>query len=220
MTTIAYRDGIMAGDTLVTLYGTRDSMTEKVRKTKSGWLVGGCGSLGELTTAFRWAEKCLQKDGSIRDRAPESKRLDLILVAPDGTTYGLSSCGDGGSSGGWPAKVTGMFMAAGSGADLARGAMALNAPADLAVRVAMSFDTGSGGEVQVVKLDSTIAQEAIAEAAARATKENAERKAAAAAAVAQAAAEAAASMGLQDDKAKADVAEAAAIAGAAPEVVH
>jgi len=97
VTTIAYRDGVLAADTLSTANGLRDDYGAKVWKHK-GVLGAGGGITGDLSEISRMG----------------SRRY----------------------AGGMPVR-----------------ALEMGATAEQAVAAAMKFDTGTGGEVQSVRLD-------------------------------------------------------------------
>jgi 20S proteasome alpha/beta subunit len=137
MTTIAYRDGILAGDTRVT---TEDLVSpEKIRKVfklRNGCLFAHSGDAeeGELL------KRSIIKGGPM----PKIKDSDAICVMPNGDilfTEGLT----------WT-KIVAPFVALGSGKQFAYGAMQYGASAADAVRVACKLDKHSGLPIQTVRL--------------------------------------------------------------------
>lgn len=150
MTVIAYRDGVLAGDTLISggSSGTRYGQFTKIVK-HHGHLMGFAGAAAAMT-----------KLRSILLAVPADKfgpDMDLdfdgdvgcLLVTPDGTAYFY----EGESTPGF-FTVTAPFFALGSGEQIALGAMAAGASAPEAVRIAIDLSSGCGGQTQVIRLDT------------------------------------------------------------------
>lgn len=78
MTTIAYRDGRMAGDTLTLADGAGSIGFSKVRRV-NGWLLGIAGSAGLGRLAMEEAEDLLSED------VPPTRFLDLTDICEGGT---------------------------------------------------------------------------------------------------------------------------------------
>lgn len=138
MTVIAYRDGVMASDSLI-VHGTRYTGTvKKVTKTKDGWLAGGAGQVSDVNQFLEWAET--------RDpETPPLEALNALLVSPKGVVY----CVENDLA---PYEVKAEFFSEGSGDQIAMGAMAMGASAEEAVKIAIKYNIGCGGKIQVVKL--------------------------------------------------------------------
>lgn len=148
MTTIAYRDGVLAADSQVTA-GT----TKVGRMTKCGRLPGGyrwafCGSSQLLWTFVKWCQRALESnephpwDGD----APQWSREDDaagILIHPDGAASEYEGRG-------W-LRVDAPFLAWGSGDKIAIGAMAAGKTAAEAVEVACSIDVYTSGPVVILE---------------------------------------------------------------------
>lgn len=137
MTTIAYKDGVLAADTLMTSGGARCGYQAKIERR--GRLVLGHAGVRSNYEAFRdWIAagapgRFTCKDGNVFVIAPG----ELPLVWGDGDT---------------PWRETEPFWALGAGERYAVGAMAQGASARKAVKVAMQFDTATGGEVTVLRV--------------------------------------------------------------------
>jgi ATP-dependent protease HslVU (ClpYQ) peptidase subunit len=140
MTTIAYRDGILASDTQVTHGPTiMKSKCRKVFKLPDGSLYGHTGSLeaGEL-----------MRRSLVSGEAPPnltSDAFDGIMIRPNGQTFFYENKA-------W-VKLKVDFCALGSGKEHAYGAMAVGASAEQAVHAAITLDPVSGGRVQYVELE-------------------------------------------------------------------
>jgi ATP-dependent HslUV protease subunit HslV len=144
MTTIAYRNGILAADSQVVSGNTRVGEMRKVWKTKSGALVGFAGNASLSHEIEQWVEKDLS--GEVPSTAD---RGSIILVRPTGEVFLIDD--DGG-----PVRIAAAFYSEGSGADVAIGALAAGASAVQAVEIASIYDIGTGGPIQYVELGNVI----------------------------------------------------------------
>ena len=138
MTTIAYRDGIMASDSGMYGYGTLDASMQKIFYLFDGRVFAGCGDAALVLQVRDWlngGEKPDPKDrdagGIIADPAGNVWLLDKNLVEM---------------------PVTGPFFADGSGNALAMGAMAAGADAVKAIEIAKIYDSHTAGAVQWLKV--------------------------------------------------------------------
>lgn len=137
MTTIAYRDGALAADSLSTANGLRDGMGVKVWRVGEA-LVSACGSRS-LCLKFRaWVA------GGMEGQSPfEGTEEGNGIVATPARVICF------GQHGSWP--VDAPFYSLGSGYQIAIGAMEMGATAEQAVSCAIKHDIGSGGEITVLK---------------------------------------------------------------------
>lgn len=144
MTTIAYRDGVMAADTLATRNGNRAGTAIKI--AKRGKLLAGASGSSDCCQAFRawFMGGCIGHCPPMGD--PEKSWAEGVIVMPDGAlaVFGPSSS--------WLDRPYGGFWASGSGGDLALGAMAAGATAEEAVKAAAMLDINTGGDVTVLKV--------------------------------------------------------------------
>jgi len=145
MTTITFRDNVMAADGRETISGettpdgyiVRDNC-KKIFRLTDGSLFAGHG-VSEDVERVRLA----LEDG--RKKMPKSEDCMCIRVKPDGSLW----CYEGRI---WT-EITDMpYYALGSGAPFALSAMDTGADAQTAVRVAISRDVWSGGVIQVEPL--------------------------------------------------------------------
>lgn len=139
MTTIAYKDGVLAADTRATIGDVIDpSEHKKVFRLKNGALVGIAGNSGETHTVLK----------KLRAKPDDFMNIkfgnNAIYVKPDGAVFEH----DGG---GW-SKITAKYAATGSGFVPALVAMRMGASAKEAVKIAMDFDKNTGGKVRSVRL--------------------------------------------------------------------
>lgn len=151
MTTIVYRDGIMAADSRVTVEteagGIRHFKCEKLyRKTcygKEDVIIGLAGESGPGLVFLDWF-------GTVGDSTPPSVLIDgegdftaLVLRKSGLYEYDKWCRGE---------KVMGRFYAVGSGAKAALGALHMGASAKRAVQVACKVDTYSAGPIVQMSL--------------------------------------------------------------------
>lgn len=140
MTVWAYRDGVLASDSLVLVDRMICGQMRKVIKSGSGWLAAGAGNATDMNQFLRWVE-----DGKEEDSAVKLENLEGFLVSPKGETFIVEADLH-------PMKIEAEFHAGGSGAAFAIGAMARGASAIEAVKIAMEYNSSCGGDIQVVRL--------------------------------------------------------------------
>lgn len=150
MTTIAYRDGIMAGDSCWHANSLQTTSMTKVTRLSSGSLFGAAGD-GDIRGLLILLDKIRSIDRmpSRTDLAALKCDVQAILVFPRGQVS-MISIAPGGPEGNnlehyeaqiWPANRG--FTAVGTGAELAIGAMAAGKGARHAVGIACKFDINS-----------------------------------------------------------------------------
>lgn len=138
MTTIAYRDGVLAADTLATREGVRSSYQPKIHKLPDGRLLAKVGNAPTANALKRWIEA-----GAPEDSQPEGEAAIIVFSANGAAIYEDGGCEPVGD---------GPFFAWGCGSPIALGAMAAGATAEQAVRIACEWDSLTGGEVTVLEL--------------------------------------------------------------------
>lgn len=141
MTTIAYRDGVLAADSLVTLGETAlPGATKKITRLPSGDLFGFCGALADgmmLLKALLDEEEDLPTWRGGTTGVLIEKKTGRISVYEGHGPFIYE-----------PAR----FGAWGSGMEFALGALAAGASAEQAVKIATKFDINSRGPVRALKL--------------------------------------------------------------------
>lgn len=140
MTTIAYKDGILAADTLFSCMGTVAGYGPKIERTPSGRLVGASGNATYIRRLLKWA-KTEKGDPPLLKSTENGMGL---IVELDGTVTELNE--DGSYSLSMP------FHASGSGTVLAMGVMAQGGTAEEAIRIAIRYDLHTGGDVMTLQL--------------------------------------------------------------------
>lgn len=151
MTTIAYKDGILAADSLCTNdHGVREGTNSKIFTLRDKSIIGIAGDpcLGLLF--IKRLESGPKMVNEPWPPFPLGKRDgSAIHVFPDGRVIQYFNIAEPDA---FAASVEAPFFACGSGQDLAKGAMAYGADAIEAVKVAIRLDSNSGGPVQALFL--------------------------------------------------------------------
>lgn len=139
MTTIAYKDGILASDSRLTIEdNVQTDKCKKIWRLADGTLFAASGD-NEGGLLLLAALRAGRELGAKSDRA-----FDAIRILPKGrifVTEGLVWSR-------WPEK----WVAIGSGAKYARAAIMAGAGAHDAVKIAIGLDPHSGGRVQQLRL--------------------------------------------------------------------
>ena len=135
MTTVAFKDGQLAADTLHTTQGSRAGYQRKILR-QGRCLIGYAGAASNFEAFRNWLAtgalgKFTSQDGNV------------FIIPPTG----FSICWEDGDT---PWRETQPYWALGSGGEYAMGAMTAGATAEEAVRIACQHDTGSGGDVTVL----------------------------------------------------------------------
>lgn len=140
MTTIAYRDGVLAADSLVTLGSTKvHGSYQKIRRI-GDYLIGTAGSVADCQAFVVWL-----KEGD--DTLPPPKgEYGALVVGPQGKVREIEN----GSV--LPSPRGAKFFALGSGGPFALAAMYAGATAAEAVKIAAKIDTNTGLPVKTLKI--------------------------------------------------------------------
>lgn len=143
MTTIVWDGKTLAADRLVTVGGIREgAMNKIVKRKKDGALAGGAGAAAMVAAFHRWFLKG-EKGKRPELRAGDSN-ASCFIIRPDHTLEVHEELG-------WFPLMADNY-AAGSGYELAYGAMSMGADATLAVQVATERNTDSGGPIDTLEL--------------------------------------------------------------------
>jgi ATP-dependent protease HslVU (ClpYQ) peptidase subunit len=137
MTTIAFRDGVLAGDGRITTGDMIDTNSHrKVHRLRDGRLMGWAGGVEDGERMRR----ALNKD----QEPPKDLDLTCLLIERDGSVHLWEKA--------IFVKQKDTYFAIGSGAGYALGAMDAGASAAQAVAIGIKRDTSSGGKVKTVEL--------------------------------------------------------------------
>lgn len=141
MTTIAFRDGLLAADGRMT-YGDTifTDKTRKIHRLSDGALFALCGDVSYVQPML----DALEDDEVDLPEVADGSSFTAVIVEKDGKVRIYEG------RGGYIA-LDAPYYAFGSGEEYAIGAMDMGASAEEAVRVACGRDLGSGGDIQVEK---------------------------------------------------------------------
>lgn len=157
MSTVAYRDGVMSGDSVMSWADQLCDGVEKVGRTEN-YLFGYAGRLSFMRPTYRWLQK-LDDDGVDPEdfylhadalELPEGGSAGNALIAHrDGSVYLMALDG-------FANKVGRQYDAIGSGGAYALGALLHDATAEEAVSCASIVDAHSGGRIYSWSFDKKI----------------------------------------------------------------
>jgi ATP-dependent protease HslVU (ClpYQ) peptidase subunit len=141
MTTIVYRDGILASDTQIS-YGSTlmPGSVRKIHKLSNGALYGFTGSLEVGEIMRRRVTKASDEDGPLEEEVDlKGEVFEAIIVQPDGQILCFENRI-------WM-EIKCPYIAMGSGKDYAYGALHMGASAKQALKTAMTLDPATGGRI-------------------------------------------------------------------------
>lgn len=149
MTTIAYKNGIIASDSRIVDSEAGTCGTIRKISKVDNCLIGACGN-AELVAWFlnNFNGRMFNKVNHNPQTTICNHRDDEfqgLIVSPRGKVFMIEASL-------MPFEITTKQVAVGSGAAYAMGAMAAGKSAAEAVTIAMKFDMNSGGKVQKYKL--------------------------------------------------------------------
>lgn len=145
MTTIAYRNGVLAADSAMCSGGTLMGSIDKIARRNDGALAGAAGDAA-FNAAFRaWF---LAWGGGAQPEVKEGEGwMDRgVIFRPDGAIEVFEPRGK--------FVCVAKYFAFGSGKETALGAMFAGADAETAVRAAIEHDPHTAGAVLVLRHDS------------------------------------------------------------------
>lgn len=164
MTTIAYKDGVMAADTLVSDGNARAGFVDKIGKvpldTSTHFrcaVYGTTGSVRDFVLVKRWADE----HGLAEEFAPAiAENTAILMISTDRQAWHI----DGKAP--WvPLRLIDGCSVLGSGGPEAMGAMLAGATAIEAVAIAARLDAHTQGPIQSIGLDPTPSEEELAKRA-------------------------------------------------------
>ena len=146
MTTIAYRDGVLAADSLLTDGNLICGSVSKLATSKHGAIGGAVGRLERTLEFLRWLET-FDVDRRNPDVAPVAEGADGLIISPKERIFLWT----GGKQ---LVVLDAPFAAIGSGAKVAMGAMAAGATAEQALRICRDYDIYTGGRIVTLRVDA------------------------------------------------------------------
>jgi ATP-dependent protease HslVU (ClpYQ) peptidase subunit len=141
VTTIAYKAGILAADTQVTCGDGSKMRARKIQELPDGSFYACAGDTSAILRIQRWMARGMPRRN--RPRVPKDAEADLLMVKPDGSAWLLNDGFDF-------ERVETPFVAIGSGAAYALGAMARGATAVQAIKIAAKFDVNTSAPIDSV----------------------------------------------------------------------
>lgn len=145
MTTIAYRDGVIAADTRMCVGDSIVGDVVKIARNSNGDLAGAAGDASYSFAFLNWFT------GMESGACPEAKQTDNsidrgVIFRKNGTIIVYEPHGH--------FRASAPYFAVGSGRPEALGAMHAGASAEGAVRAAIAHDAYTGGNVTVLRHES------------------------------------------------------------------
>lgn len=134
MTTIAYKAGTIASDSVQTFNSMRIGTMPKIARRSDGTLVGAAGNASYVTTLIKWAKS----PSKSKPPLPPNDGGTGLVISPKGK---ITLIDDDGFT-----ECETDYIAIGSGGEIALGAMAFGATAKEAVEISIKHDCHSGGE--------------------------------------------------------------------------
>lgn len=148
MTAIAYRDGVMAADTLVVSEFLRMPNNPEQPKAFSlalrDWSTALVGVAGEECPSNEYIVRWLH-DNPLHDLPVMTGKFELLLATDRGKILLVDQDGD-------VSEIRNPFWAIGSGAEICMGFMAAGGSAAEAVAAAIKWSPKCGGDVDQVRL--------------------------------------------------------------------
>lgn len=138
MTTVVYKDGILASDSRCTQNDTVVGNVTKIHKIDNNTIIGFCGRTAQAFKFIEWYKSGRKKEDALSD--DDSDFVALVIV--DGVVYRYDGYN--------PQLIKHKFHAIGSGFNIALGAMEAGASAIEAIKIAKKYDIYTGGKVQYI----------------------------------------------------------------------
>lgn len=148
MTTIAYRDGVMAADSGSWQGGASHPWANKLAKGADGVLYGVCGNAPEAMGFLAWVEGGYRGEQPKPEPLPDGGNAYLVLaVAPGGPIRIIGARGE--------ESYDAPYFALGAGAPTAFGAFYAGATAQIAIDAAKEHGEGAFGAVRTISHEGT-----------------------------------------------------------------
>jgi hypothetical protein len=146
MTTIAYRDGVMAADSGAWAGDAAHGWARKLAKGPDGTLYGTAGNAAEATTFLDWVEGgCVgARPAAVREGEDGKDSSFIVLAAPPtGRLILITARGE--------EKYDAPYYAVGGAAACAFGALFAGASAETAIEAAKEHGSSAFGRVQTIR---------------------------------------------------------------------
>lgn len=144
MTTVVYRNGVMAADKMACEGSNKSGKMTKIFRV-NGYLVGFSGAADCAAALLRWFENGADEEAWPDPYNKEDPESTMLVVSPAGQVMFYERFPV-------PIIMENEFFAIGSGADFALGAMQMGADAKTALEVAISLDAYTGNGIDMLSL--------------------------------------------------------------------
>ena len=146
MTVIAYRDGVMAADTMITDNGRVVGSIQKIARSPCGAIGAASGRGGAGQRFAAWMQAGMP--GEFDPKCTEDGFFGALIM----DAAGMRAMDRTGTI----LPFTAPFAAEGRGREVAIGAMEMGATTEQAVAAAIKWEEGCGGEIQIERLGEAV----------------------------------------------------------------
>ena len=151
MTTIAYRDGIMASDSGSWAGEARHGWARKLARGPDGTLYGCAGNAAQADGFLKWVDAGCQGDHPKADREGQDGRESsfiVLAVTPGGPIRLITARGE-------ECYTDAPYYAIGAASATAFGALFMGATAEQALKAASEHGSGAFGKIKTVNFEGT-----------------------------------------------------------------
>jgi ATP-dependent HslUV protease subunit HslV len=148
MTTLAYRDQILAADSGAWVGNVMHRTSAKLAKDSLGRLHGVVGNAGEATTYLNWVRSGMEGPPPMPkeiDPKDSTSSFIALIIELDGTIYMHTA-------GGQEEHIDAPYFALGSGSEFAMGAMYAGGSAETAVHAAAAHSNYAATPIVTMRL--------------------------------------------------------------------
>lgn len=150
MTTIAYRDGVMAADTGVWTGDACHFVARKLARGTDGTLYGCAGNAAEANAFLKWVDGgCVGEMPSPRPDKDDGNSFIVLKVASGGPIVIITAHGE--------EEYEAEYYAIGGGNATAFGALYAGAPAKIAIEATIMHGQAAMGEVRCIHHNAVLA---------------------------------------------------------------
>jgi hypothetical protein len=144
MTTIAYRDGVMASDTGVWIGDGVHSCARKLAVGADGTLYGGAGNSALVNTFLKWVDSGYQGDmPKPTPKGDDASSFVILISPPDGQTIRLLTAQG-------EEEYVAEYFAIGGGNATAFGALFAGASAETAIAATIEHGCSAHGKIATI----------------------------------------------------------------------
>lgn len=144
MTTVAYRDGVMAADSGAWIGDASHGWAVKLAKGKDGALHGVAGNAAECGTYLDWVNAGYEGDEPRAEALPDNASSFIVLIVPPSGPLRLRTAKG-------VEVYDAPYFAIGAGSPTAYGALFAGATAEQAIEAAKEHASGAFGQVRTIR---------------------------------------------------------------------